>query len=694
MGSSAIFLILFFSVFLITLISAVDMHFQFDCVNMGNFTANSTYGTNVSLLFSQLSTTVDFNHGFYNLSPFTKGFYNLSLSTTADSNYGFYDLSNINLIGLCRGDQKEDACRSCLNDSISQLEQRCPKYKEANGWSEFRMLRYSSQQLYGSMESEPYGVLYNNINASDIDGFNRTLGPLLTNLSSRAAAGGPLFKYAAGNTTGLGFFLTIYALTPCTPELSQKDCSDCLTMAIGKIDSGCYGKIGCRVLQAGSNLRYGTSPFFAAVKDIPQPPPPPPSSSLPRRLASLPSPPEGNGNGNRSNKTRIIIIIVVASVVGILLLVLCIWICLKLRNPREIVEKGDEMIKAESLQYDLATIRAATNNFCDENKLGQGGFGAVYKGKLPEGQEVAVKRLSSASRQGDLEFKNEVLLVPKLQHRNLIKLLGFCLEGGERLLIYEFVPNTSLDHFIFDPIKRAQLDWEICYKIIKGIARGLLYLHEDSRLRIIHRDLKASNVLLDEDMNPKIADFGMARLVVRDETQGNTSRIVGTYGYMAPEYVMHGQFSIKSDAFSFGVLLLEIVSGQKNSCFQNGENIKDLLSYAWKSWKEGTGLNLLDPTLRNGSTAEMMRCIHIGLLCVQENVAQRPTMASVVLMLSDNIISLPVPSKPAFFVHSPIASNMPSSFGHNSLVQDSRRAEEQLVPLSNNDVSITEFYPR
>ncbi|GKV51942.1 hypothetical protein SLEP1_g58555 [Rubroshorea leprosula] len=665
MASSGLSLILFFSVFLTNVVSAADPYFQSNCVNNGNFTANSAYGTNLNLLFSQLSTTADFNYGFYNLS----------VGRSPDQ---------VNAIGLCRGDQKEDACRSCLNETISKLEQLCPTYKEAIGWSEFCTLHYSSQQLFGSMESTPSAILFNVKNASDVNGFNQALSPLLNNLSSRAAAGGPLLKYAAGNTTGPGFFLTIYALEQCTPDLSQLECSDCLTTAIGRIPSGCYGKIGCRVLQPSCNLRYETSPFFAAVADIPQPPPP--SSSL--------SPTEGNGNAG--NTTRIIIIAVIPSVVGILSLVFCIWICLRSKKPRENFEtaEADEMIKTESLQYDLATVRAATNNFCDENKLGQGGFGAVYKGKLPNGQEVAVKRLSSGSGQGDLEFKNEVLLVAKLQHRNLVRLLGFCLEGDERLLIYEFVPNTSLDHFIFDPIKRAQLNWESRHKIIGGIARGLLYLHEDSRLRIIHRDLKASNILLDEDMNSKIADFGMARLFVRDETQGNTSRIVGTYGYMAPEYAMHGQFSIKSDVFSFGVLLLEIVSGQKNNCFQNGENTEDLLSYAWRNWREGTGLNLIDPILRNGSTAEMMRCIHIGLLCVQENVADRPTMASIVLTLSSNSTSLPVPSQPAFFRHSTIESDMSSSYGYNSWVSNSKRSKEESLPLTNNEVSITELSPR
>lgn len=395
--------------------------------------------------------------------------------------------------------------------------------------------------------------------------------------------------------------------------------------------------------------------------------------------------------GKKSNASRTVAI-VVASTVAVLITLIITCIILRRRKPKIKTQIGDDEIALlESLQFDLETISVATNNFADDNKLGEGGFGPVYKGTLTNGEEVAVKRLAKNSGQGEVEFKNEVYLVAKLQHRNLVRLLGFCLEGEERILVYEFVPNTSLDHFIFDPIKREQLDWRLRYDIIIGIARGLLYLHEDSQHRIIHRDLKVSNILLDADMNAKISDFGMARLFEIDQTQGATTKVVGTYGYMAPEYAMHGHFSVKSDVYSFGVLVLEILSGRRINSFNNGETMEDLLSYSWKNWREGTALNIIDPTLATGSRSEMLRCIHLGLLCVQENASDRPPMATVVLSLSSYSITLSVPSQPPFFMNSS-TDTKPGEF--TLCMTESDKSKSKSIDRSINEASITELEPR
>ncbi|KAJ6999628.1 G-type lectin S-receptor-like serine/threonine-protein kinase [Populus alba x Populus x berolinensis] len=281
--------------------------------------------------------------------------------------------------------------------------------------------------------------------------------------------------------------------------------------------------------------------------------------------------------------------------------------------------------------FDLSVIAAATNNFSDANKLGEGGFGSVYKGLLLDGKEIAVKRLAKYSGQGINEFRNEVELIAKLQHRNLVRIL--------------------------DEPRRSQLDWSTRHNIICGIARGILYLHQDSRLRIIHRDLKASNVLLDASMNPKISDFGMARIFGVDQIEANTNRVVGTYGYMSPEYAMQGLFSVKSDVYSFGVLLLEV----------------------WDLWREGRALELVD-TLMGDSYPEdqVLRCIQIGLLCVQESAMDRPSMSDVVFMLS-NDTTLPSPKQPAFIMKESYYSGDPlTSEGSHSI----------------NEVTITMLGPR
>ncbi|XP_039139904.1 LOW QUALITY PROTEIN: cysteine-rich receptor-like protein kinase 10 [Dioscorea cayenensis subsp. rotundata] len=367
---------------------------------------------------------------------------------------------------------------------------------------------------------------------------------------------------------------------------------------------------------------------------------------------------------------------------------------------RDLQDDETDFTSAESKWFELSTLRDATDNFSNQNKLGQGGFGSVYKGTLKDGQDIAVKRLSATSGQGLQELRNEVIFVAKLQHRNLVRLLGCCLDNNEKLLVYEYLPNSSLDKFLFDDNGSQQLDWSSRYKIIEGIARGLLYLHEDSRLRIIHRDLKASNILLDENMNPKISDFGLAKHFGLNETQANTTRIAGTHGYMAPEYLMRGEFSPKSDVFSYGVLVLEIVTGQKNRGVVGYQPASDLVNNVYKHWNEGKALELKDKRIGEEFPAEqVLRCIHIGLLCVQEDPTKRPCMALAVNMLSSYSTSLPPPLIPGFFSKSSCIMESDEHSGNADIQLVERRyRNDSSMQLANltciNEISMSDMEPR
>ncbi|XP_052201117.1 G-type lectin S-receptor-like serine/threonine-protein kinase SD1-1 isoform X1 [Diospyros lotus] len=357
-----------------------------------------------------------------------------------------------------------------------------------------------------------------------------------------------------------------------------------------------------------------------------------------------------------------IVVVVLCTVFGMILSSMAGYYICQLRKAKikaaqqenSVYTASNEASKDGNIElpyFDLDTIFAATDKLSLGNKIGEGGFGPVYKGELLNGQEIAVKRLSQSSGQGIQEFKNEVCLIAKLQHRNLVKLLGCCIQGEERLLIYEFLPNKSLDNFIFDQTRKKLLPWIKRFNIIVGIARGLLYLHEDSRLRIIHRDLKASNVLLDNEMYPKISDFGIARIFGGEQTEDKTKRVMGTYGYMSPEYAMSGHFSVKSDVFSFGVLVLEIISGKKNWGFYHPEHDLNLIGHAWRLWNNQTPLELMDKELNETfSEDEVVRCIQVGLLCVQQRTEDRPTMSAVVFMLSNESAVIQQPKEPGFCV--------------------------------------------
>ncbi|KAM4113190.1 hypothetical protein ACJW30_05G200700 [Castanea mollissima] len=525
------------------------------------------------------------------------------------------------------------------------------------------------------MATDPSAFPRSTLNMSEPDRFNQLVRATMNDLASQLSnvrAGAKKFGTKEATFTPFRF---LYTLAQCTPDITGADCHRCLVTAINTLPGCCGGKQMGSVLFLSCIVKYAVTPFYQSANTLA---PTPPQDQVPGSTIS----PKGK---SQISLQTIVVVVASISVSALLFVAGYCYLRRKQRKKYNVIQEEN----AESLHFDFATIEGATDKFSDDNKLGEGGFGVVYKGILPNGQEIAVKRLSQTSGQGLGEFKNEVITVAKLQHRNLVRLLGFFLEGEEKILVYEFVPNKSLDYFLYDPKRREQLDWSRRYKIIKGIARGILYLHEDSRLRVIHRDLKASNILLDQDMNPKISDFGMAKIFGINQTQGNTNRIVGTFGYMSPEYAMFGQFSLKSDVYSFGVLILEILTGEKNSSFCQANSSEDLLSYAWKHWRDETPLELLDPTLGDSYTKnEVIRSLHIGLHCVQDNPADRPTMATVVLMLNNDSVTLPLPQRPAYFFRSRTEDNRRSN------EPESNQSTSKSISYSANEVSITELYPR
>ncbi|CAL5049868.1 unnamed protein product [Urochloa decumbens] len=309
-------------------------------------------------------------------------------------------------------------------------------------------------------------------------------------------------------------------------------------------------------------------------------------------------------------------------------------------------------------KFEFSQIVHATDNFSENRNIGWGGFAKVYKGELPDGFMIAVKRLNEHATAFD--FSNEFLLA-RLQHTNLVRLLGWCIHGKERILVYEFMRRGGLHQFIFDKVKGPLLDWSKRVNIIKGLAEGLVYLHKHSKLWIVHRDLKPTNVLLDHDLNPKISDFGSAITMSSDAAEEQTSRVVGTCGYKAPEYASRGIYSIKTDVFSFGVLALVIISGRNNTILEHrGDTVGNLVRDAWKLWNDGSLRELGDPALGDGfKLAEITQLAQVALLCTQEDPTDRPTMSDVVALLNFESISLlPDPKQPSgIIINGGFASN-------------------------------------
>uniref|UniRef100_A0A0D9VG05 Protein kinase domain-containing protein n=1 Tax=Leersia perrieri TaxID=77586 RepID=A0A0D9VG05_9ORYZ len=567
------------------------------------------------------------------------------------------------VLALCRGDINASACGECVADTFTTLNDKCADFNAGYYYGGLCTCAYSFENLLEpsnvTQGSDDDGQPFQRWNVNSIPGDAENVGfiaGLIRELLSetvRTAAAATARRFATGVVDTGRTFPLVYSLAQCTPDMSAGDCLACLRRLVGMVNSTLAVRMGGQMHVVRCYFRYEAYLFYEGQ----------PMVRISGAAAPPPAPVIPTNTERHKIKLWVIPIVVIPVVAFFCFIVYCGWLRRHRKGKVRLQEKRTDNLQGEEelvwglggkdpefLVFDFDQVREATSNFSEENKLGQGGFGAVYKGQFSNGMEIAVKRLASYSKQGFTEFKNEVQLIAKIQHRNLVRLLGCCSHGEEKILVYEFLPNKSLDFFIFDENRRALLDWYKRLEIIEGIAHGLLYLHKHSRLSVIHRDLKPSNILLDSEMNPKISDFGLARIFSSNNTEGNkTRRVVGTYGYMAPEYASVGIFSIKSDVFSFGVLYLEILSGRKNSGFHCGDFI-NLLGYAWSLWGEGRWLDLIDESLvPKHHSAEMVRCINIALLCVQENAADRPTMSDVVAMLSSRTMVLAEPKHPAYF---------------------------------------------
>ncbi|CAN7009104.1 hypothetical protein BRARA_C02727 [Brassica rapa] len=597
----------------------------------GSSNSNSSYSRNRDNLFSTLANNVVTNGGVYN------------------SSLGQYP-NKVYVLGLCARGYEPKPCISCVEKLTLETQTGCGSIMKSFIWDSddgdrVSCLVRSSNHSFGNLELDPpvIGPSPNHFAQS----VNMTLfmqqWEYTVNKTLEAATKADtssMHKYYSAVHAQLTEFSDVYMMMQCTPDITSQDCKQCLEDSVKYFREQFRGKTGGMASFPSCLFRWDLYSFYGAFGHVTRVPALP-LLQAPKKGSSVP---EKKG---RNMHRGIITVIVVFTFINLLISIGFY----KAKDRRRKLNNGINGCTLEysdsdghfMLRFDLSMIILATADFSPENKLGQGGFGTVYKGILLNGKEIAVKRLTRGS-EGGVEFKNEVSLLTRLQHKNLVKLLGFCNEGDEEILVYEFVPNSSLDRFIFDEEKRQLLTWEVRFKIIEGIARGLVYLHEDSQLKIIHRDLKASNILLDAEMNPKVADFGTARLFDTDETRAETQRIAGTRGYMAPEYLNHGQISAKCDVYSFGVVLLEMISGRRNNSFV-GEGI---VAFSWKRWVEGKPEIIIDPLLVKKPSSEIIKLIQTGLLCAQQNPTKRPTMSTVIVWLGSETITIPLPKAPAF----------------------------------------------
>uniref|UniRef100_A0A0E0JK98 non-specific serine/threonine protein kinase n=1 Tax=Oryza punctata TaxID=4537 RepID=A0A0E0JK98_ORYPU len=611
----------------------------------GKYDPNSTYEANLKALASLLLAEAR-----------ATAFASDSFGVAPDAVYG---------IALCRGDYVGDACADGLRKAFRDAIEHglfCANFRDVTVYYDEHMFRFSGEDFRASLTNAPAWVTWNMNSVAGAATFGDRVMELINKTAHFAAWNSSRRRYATGeagfgeldvSATHLGLVeqqcrsspdLVIFALVQCTPDLSPAGCLSCLAGIASQMPRWFAGaadyRLGGRILGVRCNLRYEVDRFFLESNETIK-------IHMPRQKGPLSA---GKISGIVAGILAFFVIIFALILFGLLKVIQDSERQRKLDNLEaeileEISRSNTKIIGAPVFsRYTLQKLREATGDFSKENEIGKGGFGHVYQGKLPCGLDIAVKRLSvSSSGQGSEQFMNEIKHMATLQHRNLVRLLGFCIQDEEHILVYEYMANRSLDDVFSDTERKDRLlNWSTRLHIIDSIAQGLLYLHNFARQNtcIVHRDIKASNILLDDKMNAKISDFGIAKIFCSNLMEPALTRGWGTFGYTAPEVFLNGTISNKCDVYSFGVLVLEIISGTK----------------AWQLWNSRRCTDLLDRSLGSSEGENiardedvLVRYVQMALLCVQGNPDERPSIDKVVAILS-NTEALDVPNElPAYY---------------------------------------------
>ncbi|KAF5769142.1 putative protein kinase RLK-Pelle-DLSV family [Helianthus annuus] len=532
-------------------------------------------------------------------------------------------------LASCRGYVSNADCLACFDYAAVQL-RTCGF---ANGGYIFYDdcdIRYENYNFYTEVKVRTGELRCNNVSSSTQQAeFRKTANGLLSDL--RIAVPKTSNFYAASMRRIAGGNATVYAIGQCNLNISQSGCVECMESRYTAL-GGCLPSSSGRSMDRGCFMKYSTTPFFRQDQ----------ITNITPLLRD-----------DNSSKEAII-----GGVVGgvcFLLVVLgfFLWRVRSKHSTTGQLDKstGSTVLLQGPVRYGYDDLRRATNDFSDQNKLGGGVFGEVYKGTLKNGDKVAIKKTVMTSTRAKIHMDEELKIICNVHHRHILRLVGYCSKGPYLFLIHEYMDNGSLDQFLYGD-KSGNLSWRQRIEIIFGTAKGLAYLHEQYHVTIIHRDIKPSNILLDNELQPKIADFGLIRLLPDEKTHLST-KMPGSFenGYVAPEYAIHGQLSAKVDTYSFGIVVLEIISGKRCHNVKDEESVnQSLLEYAWNLYDSGTHLSLVDSTLDPSEYGEeeAKKMIEIALMCTQSPVSARPAMSEVVTLISDRSLDQIPPVRSTF----------------------------------------------